>query len=96
MHKEEFETNKRLIKIRKSEMDRQHNDKMKKDKRTDSDLQNTTQKTGDELRCLGGESSSGDKSGMRKLDTYFFSYYYSVALIDYLIVCWLITGLCVG
>ena len=33
-----------VIKSRKSKKDRQHNDQMKKDKRANNDLQNTTQK----------------------------------------------------
>jgi hypothetical protein len=41
---EEFENIKGVIRIRKSN-DRQHNDQMKKGKRTNNDLQNTTQKT---------------------------------------------------
>jgi hypothetical protein len=41
---EEFEDTKGVIRIRKS-TDRQHNGKKKKDKRTNNDLQNTTQKT---------------------------------------------------
>jgi hypothetical protein len=44
---EEFEDTKGVIKIHKSKKDRQHNDQNKKDKRTNNDLQNTTQKTKD-------------------------------------------------
>ena len=34
-------------------MDRQHNDKKKKDKRTNNDLQNIAHKTKDSRRCSG-------------------------------------------
>jgi hypothetical protein len=44
--KEEFEDTKGLIGIPKSK-DRQHNGQIKKDKRTNNYLQNTTQKTKD-------------------------------------------------
>ena len=44
---EEFEDNKGVIRIRISKNDRQHNGQKKKDKRTNNDLQNTTQKTKD-------------------------------------------------
>jgi len=45
---EEFEDNKGTIRIGTSKKDRQHNgQKKKKDKRTNNDLQNTTQKTKD-------------------------------------------------
>ena len=58
---EEFEDTKGVIKIRKSK-DRQHNGQLKKEKKTNNDLQNITQKTkdrvtqtplktGGELRC---------------------------------------------
>ena len=40
--KEEFEDTKGVIRIRKSQKDRQHNGQKKKDKGTNSDLQNTT------------------------------------------------------
>ena len=40
---------KEVIRIRKSKKDRQHNGKQKKDKRTNSDLQNTAQKTTDRV-----------------------------------------------
>ena len=43
--KEEFEDTKGVIRIRKSKKDRQHNSQKKKNKRTNNDLQNTTQKT---------------------------------------------------
>ena len=36
-----------VIRIRKSKKDRQHNSQKKKDKRTNNDLQSTTQKTKD-------------------------------------------------
>ena len=42
---EEFEDTKGVIRIRKSKKDKQHNDQKKKDKRTNNDLQNITQKT---------------------------------------------------
>jgi hypothetical protein len=41
----EFEDTTGVIRIRKSKKDRQHNGQKKKDKRTNNDLQNTTQKT---------------------------------------------------
>jgi hypothetical protein len=44
---EEFEDTKGVIRIRKSKIDRQHNDQKKKEKRTNNDLQNTTYKTKD-------------------------------------------------
>ena len=37
---EKFEDTKEVIRIRKSEKDRQHNDQNKKDKKTNNDLQN--------------------------------------------------------
>ena len=46
--KVEFENTKGLIRIPKSK-DRQHNGQIKKDKRTNNDLQNTTQKTKDRV-----------------------------------------------
>ena len=42
-----FENTKMVIGSHKSRKDRQHNDQNKKVKRTNSDLQNTTQKTND-------------------------------------------------
>jgi len=45
---EELEDTKRIIRIRKSK-DRQHMAKKKKDKRSNNDLQNTTQKTKDRI-----------------------------------------------
>ena len=45
--KEEFEDTKGVIRIRKSKKNRQHNGQKKKDKRTNNDLQNITQKTKD-------------------------------------------------
>ena len=45
--KEEFESVKGVIRICKSKKDRQHNCQKKKDKRTNNDIQNTTQKTKD-------------------------------------------------
>ena len=41
---EEFEDTKEVIRIRKSKKDRHHNDQMKKDKRTNNNLENTAQK----------------------------------------------------
>jgi len=46
---EEFEDTKGVIRIHKSKKDRQHNDQNKKDKKTNSDLQNFTQKTKDRV-----------------------------------------------
>ena len=45
--KEDLEDTKRVIRIRKSKKNRQRNGQKKKDKRTNNDLQNTTQKTKD-------------------------------------------------
>jgi hypothetical protein len=45
--KEEFEDTKGVITIRKSKKNRQHNREKKKHKRTNNDLQSTTQKTKD-------------------------------------------------
>ena len=47
LFQEEFEDTKGIIRIRKSKKNRQHNDQKKKDKITNNDLQNTTQKTKD-------------------------------------------------
>jgi hypothetical protein len=47
---EESEDTKGLIRICKSEKDRQHNGHAKKNKRTNKDLQNTTQITKDQAR----------------------------------------------
>ena len=41
---EEFEDIKGVFRIHKSKKDRQHNDQKKKDKGTNNDLQNTTEK----------------------------------------------------
>ena len=43
-HDEEFEDTKGVIRIRKTKTDGQHNDQKKKEKRTNNDLQITTQK----------------------------------------------------
>jgi hypothetical protein len=45
MIREKHEDTKRVIRIRKSKTDRQHNGDKKKDKETNNDVQNTTQKT---------------------------------------------------
>ena len=45
---EEFEDTKGVIRICKSEKDRQNNGQMKENKTTNNDLQNTTQKTEDQ------------------------------------------------
>ena len=47
-YQEEIEDTKVVIRVPKSK-DRQRNDKMKKGKRTNNDLQNTTQKTKDRV-----------------------------------------------
>ena len=44
---EEFEITKGVIRIRKSEKDKQHNGQKKRDKRTNNDLQNIRHKTTD-------------------------------------------------
>ena len=46
---EEFEDTKGVIRIRKSKMDRKHNVRNKKNKRTNNDLQNIKQKTKDRV-----------------------------------------------
>jgi len=51
---EEFEDTKGVIRIHKSKKDRQHNGQKKKDKRTNSDLQNKGQVTRTPLKT-GGE-----------------------------------------
>jgi len=48
VEKEELENTKGVIRIYKSKKDRQHNHQKKKYKRTNNDLQNTTQKTKDQ------------------------------------------------
>ena len=48
MHSEEFEGTKMVIRIRKSK-DREQNGQRRKYKRTNNDLQNTTQKTKDRV-----------------------------------------------
>ena len=45
---EDFEGTKEVIRIHKSKKERQHNCQKKKDKRTNNDLLNTTQKTKDQ------------------------------------------------
>jgi hypothetical protein len=63
-----------VIRSRKSKKNRQNNGQKKKDRRTNNDLQNTTQKTTDqviwsplktgvELRCFGRISSYNSTSG---------------------------------
>jgi hypothetical protein len=59
--REEFEDTKVVIRIRKSRRNRKHNGEMEKDKRTNNDLQNTTQKTKD--RATGTPLRSGVKLG---------------------------------
>ena len=44
MPSEEFEDTKRVIRICNSKKDKEHNGEKKKDKTTNNDLQNTTQK----------------------------------------------------
>ena len=80
---EEFEDTKGVIRIRKSEKDRQYNGQQKTDKMTNNDLQNITQNvkdratqttlnTGDDLRCFGWVSSSHSTNGTRR--SCYFSY----------------------
>jgi hypothetical protein len=45
LFQEEFEDTKRVIRIRKSKKNRQHNGQKKKDKRTNNHLQKQTHKT---------------------------------------------------
>ena len=47
---EEFEDTKEVIRIRKFVKEREHNGQKKKDKRTNNDLPNTTQKTKDRAK----------------------------------------------
>jgi hypothetical protein len=49
MCQEEFEDTKRVIWIRKSKKDRQHNEQKKKDKKKSYDLQSITHKTKDRV-----------------------------------------------
>ena len=78
MFEKESKDIKGVIRIRKSKKDRR-NDQMKKDKRTNNDLQNTTHKTkdrvtrtplktGGELRCSGRVSSSCFTSGISRVN----------------------------
>ena len=57
--KEELKDTIEVIRIRKSEKNRQHNGQVKKDKRTNNDLQNITHKTIDRVPRIplktGGE-----------------------------------------
>jgi hypothetical protein len=75
---EEFGDIKGVIRIRKSKKDRQHNGPKKRDKRTNNNLQNTTQKTKDwaagasikprgELRCSGPVNRFCSTSGTRRV-----------------------------
>ena len=72
-----FDNTKGVIRIRKSKKNRQHNGQNKKDKRTNNDLQNKTQKTKDratrtplkiecELGCPGRVNSSCSTCGTRR------------------------------
>ena len=74
---EEIEDTKEVIRIVYRKKTRQHNGKKKKHKRTNNDLQNTTQKTkdrvtrtplktGDELGCSGNAGSSCSTSDTRQ------------------------------
>ena len=76
--KKEFEDSKWIIRIHISK-DRQYNGKTKKDKRTNNNLQNTTNKTkdratrttlnsGGELRCSGMLISSCSTSDTRRVN----------------------------
>ena len=47
LNNEDLEDTKRVFRIRKSKKNRQHNGQKKKDKRTNNNLQNITQKTKD-------------------------------------------------
>jgi hypothetical protein len=47
--KEEFKDTKGIIGIRKSNNDRKHNGRMKRDNKTNNDLRNITQKTNDRV-----------------------------------------------
>ena len=59
--KKEFEDIKGVIRIRKLK-DRQHNDQMKKDKRTNNDLENITNKTKDRSRVTQNPVKPGANS----------------------------------
>ena len=63
--KEEFENNKGAIRIYKSE-DKQYNDQKKKDKRTNNDLQNITQKTKHRVHLIIKKNVRGQLSDLRK------------------------------
>ena len=62
---EEFEDTKGVIRIRKSKKSRQHNGQKKKDKRTNNDLQNITQKNKERVTRtpLKQGMDSGDPEG---------------------------------
>ena len=75
---EEIEDTKEVIRIVYRKKNRQHNGKKKKHKRTNNDLQNTTQKandrvtrtplkTGGELECCGRVSSPCSTSDTRSV-----------------------------
>ena len=76
---EEFKDTKEAIRIRILKKNKQHNGQKKKYKRTNNDLQNITHKTkdrltrtplktGGEIRCSGGMSSSFSTSGTHRVN----------------------------
>ena len=87
----------------KRQKDRQHNGKEKKDKRTDNDLPNTTQKakdrtkrtptkTGDERRCSGRVSSSCFTCDTRRLNFLFLvtlTVHWMILFNDFVFCMWL-------
>ena len=74
MYSEVFEDTKVVIRICKLKKDRQHNGQKKKDKRTNNDLQNITNKTRTPLKtagepmCSGRVGSSCSTSGTRRVN----------------------------
>jgi hypothetical protein len=68
--KEEFEDTKGVIRIRKSKKNRQHNGQKKKDKRTNNDLQNITQKTKDRAIKVITKLPNSEQSYKGKVKTH--------------------------
>ena len=68
--KEEFEDTKGVIRIRKSKKNKQHNGQKKKDKRTNNDLQNITQKTKDRAIKVITKLPNSEQSYKGKVKTH--------------------------
>ena len=80
-HLEEFYLTKWLIRIRKSQKDRQHNGRKKRDKRISNDLQNTTLKTNDRTIRIPLKISLGVidfKINVKKFCTYHLPLIYTI------------------